>query len=87
MSSINTLPCILGVISSIVAAVLLYRPFFGDEKDFWECVGYWLKPDFLSWADGSLHKDYGKTMKLGFFMLLVIGCGFMVAAIVDDISK
>lgn len=66
---------------------LLFRPFFGAKKDFWECVAYSFKPDFLSWLDKDLQRDYGKSMKLGFFLLLVVGSGLITHSIVEKLMS
>jgi hypothetical protein len=64
------LPAIVGILTSIVAAPFLFRLFFDNFKDFLESVGYAFKPDFLSWMDKELHRDYSKSMKLGMFILM-----------------
>lgn len=52
------LPLIAACLAGIIAAFLFFRPFFGKSKDFWECVSYSLKPDFFSWLDKDLQRDY-----------------------------
>lgn len=64
-----------------IAFALLYKPFFGKEKDFWECVGYSLLPDFISWMDKNLQRDYGKSLKLGCFLAICIGAGYIAFSV------
>jgi hypothetical protein len=45
--------------------------------------GFSLKPDFFSWLDRDLDRDFGKSMKLGFFLLLCTIAGFVADSIVD----
>ena len=68
-----------------LAFALLFRPFFGAKKDFWECVAYSFKSDFVSWLQKDLQRDYGKSMKLGFFLLLVIGTGWITRGLAWEI--
>ena len=75
----------LGV--GVLTFAILFKPFFGEKKDFWECVGYSFKPDFLSWLDKDLQRDYGKSMKLGFFFLLCFGAGFIAHSAVEALMK
>lgn len=78
-------PLVVGISCGLMVLALLFRPFFGDKKDFWECVCYSLKPNFLSWLDKDLQRDYGKSTKLGVFMIIGVGCGFLAYALVDNI--
>jgi hypothetical protein len=78
---------IIGVVIGIAAFALLYRPFFGEENDFWECVEYSFKPDFWSWLNNDLQRDYGKSLKLGVFFAIVIGCGIFGAYIAGSVFK
>ena len=70
-------PVVAAIAVGILSCVVLFKPFFGETKDFWECVGYSLKPNFLSWLDKDLQRDYGKSLKLGIFILLCVGAGFL----------
>ncbi len=74
----ENLPLIAAVGVGLLTFVILFRPFFGEKKDFWDCVFYSLMPNFLSWLDKDLQQDYGKSFKLGFFFLLCGGTGFIV---------
>ena len=69
----SDIPIPIAMVFSILAFILLYKPFFGKKNDFWECVMYSLTPDFFSWMAGNLQKDYGKSLKLSFFMFFVVG--------------
>ena len=73
----NSLPLIVAIVVGIITFAVLYQPFFGEKKDFWECVGYCLMPNFLSWLAKNLQHDYGKSMKLGIFFALCFLAGFL----------
>lgn len=77
------LPLLVGWVVGLAAFAALYRPFFGVEKDFWECVWYSLKPDFMSWLDKDLQRDFGKSLKLSCFLFLVIGGGWLAKFITE----
>ncbi|NJK90386.1 MAG: hypothetical protein HC904_00265 [Blastochloris sp.] len=79
----SIIPFFSGLIASAISFTLLYKRFFGTENDFWECVFYAFKPDFFSWMDKDLQKDYGKSLKLGFFLAIVFGAGFLTYLIVE----
>jgi hypothetical protein len=85
LMTITDLPKAAATASGILAFVVLFKPFFGKKKDFWECVIYSLTPNFLSWLDNDLQRDYGKSMKLGFFILLCVIAGFLGYTAVDVI--
>ncbi len=65
---------------------MLFRPFFKTTQHFWECVKYGLKPDFISWLDKDLQRDYGKSMRLGFYITFVFVAAFVAFGIVEDIQ-
>ena len=79
------LPVIIGILCGLLVLALLFRPFFGEKKDFWECVGYILKPNLLSWMDKDLQRDYGKSAKLGVYLLAGGLCGFLAYAFFKSI--
>jgi hypothetical protein len=76
------IPFISGLAASVVSFVLLYKRLFGAEDDFWECLYYAFKPDFFSWMNKDLQRDCGKSLKLGLFLLVVFGSGFLTYSIV-----
>jgi hypothetical protein len=77
------LPYIIGMATAMITWLLLVKPFFGKEKDFMECVMYSLTPDFISWLDNDLQRDYTKSFKLSCFFILVLGAG-IIAWLVSD---
>lgn len=81
---LTDLPLIAAFSAGLIAFILFFRPFFGKTKDFWECVAYSLKPDFFSWLDRDLDRDFGKSMKLGFFLFLCTMAGVVAYAIADS---
>jgi hypothetical protein len=82
---VDFIAIIIGIVIGIAVFALLYRPFFGEEDDFWECIEYSFKPDLWSWLNNDLQRDYGKSLKLNFFFAIVIGCGIFGAYIVLSI--
>lgn len=77
----------VALVTGAITFALLYKPFFGKEKDFWACVGYSFLPDFISWMDKNLQRDYGKSLKLGCFLALSIGAGFIAFFVINKINN
>jgi hypothetical protein len=77
---------IVGTIASAVIAVILFKPFFGDKADFWDCVKYGIKPNFLSWLDKDLQQDYGKSMKLGIYILCLAASGYVAYLAIESLG-
>lgn len=75
------------IVTSAITFALLYKQFFGAEGDFWECVEYYIKPDFFSWVDKYLQRDYGKSFKLSLFFIIVLGMGILAALVVQTVSS
>ncbi len=71
--------------AGIITFGVLFKPFFGEKNDFWECVCYILKPNFISWLDKDLDRDYGKSFKIGIFFVLCVGAGFLAHCIMMSI--
>ena len=82
-SEATIIPWLAAVGAGLLTWLILYKPFFGKEEDFWECVTYIFTPNFISWLQKDLQRDYGKSLKLGGFFLLVYGAGFLTYHIVS----
>lgn len=78
------IPLVAAVVTSVVCSTIAFRKMFGETKDFWECVFYSLKPDFISWMNKDLQRDYGKSMKLFVFLFLSIASGVGVYAAIGS---
>ncbi len=69
----------MAITVSIVCAVLMgaitFRLFFRSFEDFLECFFYALKPDILSWVDGTISDDFFKSLKLSAWLIVTIGTG------------
>ncbi|MFZ4575688.1 MAG: hypothetical protein ACOYN0_14935 [Phycisphaerales bacterium] len=50
---------------------------FRTWEEFTDCLGYWFKPDIISWFDGTHWEDIWAELKV--FLWLAM-CAFMVAA-------
>ena len=71
---------LLGILSLFVSGLTawaLFHLFFEDMEDFGEAFRYSLTPDFVSLLRGEWMEDYWQSMKLGIFLLLVLGAGFL----------
>ena len=61
----------------VVFAALLFKPFFKDWSGFWDCVKFWMKPDWISWFQGEGVEDWWAEMKLGVWIVLSAVCGVL----------
>ena len=77
---------IIGIISSAVVAVIFFKAFFEGKAHFWECVKYGIKPDFFSWLDKDLQRDYSKSMRLRFYILLCVGSGCATYLVIESLG-
>ncbi len=63
------------VLLNIPIYLLFGKVMFHNLSDFFDCVKYYLTPNWLSWARGELTQDWTQSFKLGVFFL---GCGALV---------
>jgi hypothetical protein len=61
------------IIVGVGVLVLMFRPFFSDRYEFWECIKFWLTPNFISLFRGEYWEDVWGEMKL----FLWLACGFV----------
>lgn len=66
-----------GIAAGGVLAVTLFKPFFRDWSGFWDCIVFWLKPDWISWFQGEGVDDWWAELKLGVWIALSAGGGFL----------
>lgn len=66
---------VLSAIVGIGVAGLLWKPFFGDIDEFFDCIKYWFKPDILSFFDGEGWEDRWAELKLGVWIGLSVAAG------------
>lgn len=83
----GTISIIAAVATALLAAKLLFRFFFEDSEDFWECVRYSFTPDMFSLFKGEYWQDKLKSMKLGVFLAICIGAGALVFFGLEDILR
>jgi len=81
------LPLVAALIAVTFAAPIAFKLFFSGSKEFWECVRYSFKPDFFSWMDNELQRDYGKTLKLSIFISVLLFIGLLTSAFVDGLMN
>lgn len=74
----ETICIIAGVAAALLAGKLLFRLFFDDSEEFWECVRYSFTPDVFSLFKGEYWEDKFKSLKLGVFLAICIGAGALV---------
>lgn len=72
---------VLAVAVAVAVLAALFRPMFGCKEGFFECIGYWLKPDILSWFQGEHLEDCWAEMKL----FLWLGCGGLAGFAVQSL--
>lgn len=82
MNSISTLA---GVISGLATMALLFKPVFGSAAEFWECLRYWMTPDFFSWISGEGMEDFFAELKLGVWCVCGIAVGLGVSSLIGSI--
>lgn len=75
----NDLGMTLGIISGIVVMVLTFKMFFGCKNEFFRCVKFWLKPDFISMLNGEYFEDSWAEFKLGGWVALGVGTSILVS--------
>jgi hypothetical protein len=67
----------LSIAVGVVIAVALFRLFFEDAADFLECIRFYFTPDFISAIRGEWAEDWWASMKLGVWLAVSIGMGFV----------
>ncbi len=80
----ETISIIAGLAVALIAGQLLFRVFFEDSEDFWECVRYSFTPDVFSLFKGEYWEDKLKSLKLGVFLVICAGAGYLVFSGLDD---
>jgi hypothetical protein len=45
---------------------------FKDLATFWECLKFWLTPDFISWLRGEPFDDWWGELRLGYWVVLCV---------------
>lgn len=66
---------VLPIIAGLLAAALLFKPFFGTLAEFGECLRYCLTPDVVSLFRGEWGEDTWAELKVGLWVVLSVGCG------------
>jgi len=79
------IPIIVALIAVAFATPLAFKLFFSGSEEFRECLRYGIKPNFLSWLDKDLQRDYGKTLKLNLFGGVLIFIGLLVYSLADGV--
>lgn len=78
------------IVCTIIALVLLYKPFFGDTKDFLACLDAFLtsgRSGRYEWLKNPKKKDDAKSMKMTLFLVLAFVSGMIGSFIVEPAFK
>jgi hypothetical protein len=75
----------LSVLAAVVMGALLFRLFFEDFADFIECLRFYFQPDIISVFRGEWAEDWWATMKLGVWLVLSLGMGFVTLVKLPDL--
>lgn len=76
-AAMEMLPVIAAVVTSFLTGKLVFRFFFEDAGDFWDCFRFALRPDLFSLFKGEWLEDQFKSMKLSLFVFVVGGAGVL----------
>jgi hypothetical protein len=68
----------LAIFVGLVVLAVLFKPFFGDLKGFWDCLLYWLTPDIFSMLRGRWGEDIFSELKLFIWLACGGGAGYFV---------
>ena len=66
---------LIPLLVTLTVGKLVFRLVFDDTNDFWDCVRFSLTPNIISLFRGQFSEDIRKSMRLGFFMIIVGGSG------------
>ena len=66
---------LIPLLVALTVGKLAFPLVFVDSHDFSDCVRFSLTPNLISLFQGKFFEDIGKSMKLGFYMILVGGSG------------
>lgn len=83
----EVLPIIAGAAAFLLVWKFLFRFFFEDSEDFWECVRFSFTPDMFSLFKGEYWDDKLKSMKLGVFLAICIGAGALAFFGLEDVLR
>ena len=72
MDSASMAFIVCGIVN-IPLFILIGKWLFGDWYEFWDAIKFWLTPDVVSLLTGSYWADNKAELKLGVFVLLMIG--------------
>jgi hypothetical protein len=79
------MPETIGIISGIAVQVLLFKPFFGNARGFWDSIGFWIGPDIVSLCRGDWGEDPWPKIKFTIWLVSGVWVGFVVYAVVSKL--
>lgn len=68
----------IGILGALITATLLFKAFFRDMDDFYDCVRYYLTPDIWNILKGEFHQNFFAEGKIFFWLGLSIASGYGV---------
>ncbi|MFW5798546.1 MAG: hypothetical protein ACOCXX_02710 [Planctomycetota bacterium] len=68
---------VVAILLTVGMAALSFKTVFTDWRGFLGCVGYWIKPDWLSAVQGEYFEDLGAEMRLGFWIIASLATGVL----------
>ena len=74
-----------GVAVTLLAARVLFRLFFSDNDDFWECVRFTFTPDIISLFRGEYFQDVTKSFKLSAWIIASVGSGILTGLFIRHV--
>jgi hypothetical protein len=66
---------LLAILVAGTVGKLLFRLFFTDMEDFFDCVRLAFTPDIVSMFRGEYGEDLAQSFKLGIYLFAVIASG------------
>ena len=75
----------IGLLIGILTLVITFKPIFGGSKGFKESLGYWLKPDLLSFMHGEYQRDMMAEARLGIWLVVAFCSGFFATMVAYSI--
>lgn len=73
----SEIPIILSIVVGVIAIIVLYKPFFGKEKDFIESFAYTFRPKGENWLDYDYFVALEKIIKFVIFIIIVAVIGVL----------
>lgn len=67
---------ILAILGGSAVGYMLYKLLFDTWDEFIHCVKFCFTPDIISLFRGQYYEDMWAELKLIFWLVVTVGCGF-----------